>query len=328
MPKRKHDGEEDDEATGTLETGDVDGGDVSDGEEDGDSETEKYVLQDEDIEGQEEQTVRADGDIQITPFNMQEEMEEGHFDKEGNYIPEKRDKDEIKDHWLDNIDWVKVTDRTAPAGASNADDAEEESAEFDELATYEKVLAMLQPGETVLRALKRFGGKTGASASERWKKKKEQAGTGGDPSDKQKLLELTGLADTILNRSGNMDVYQETYEGIRYKLERARSAKKEVKDELDMFGEDFDEKMDQPAAKKVKFEEKEKEAETAASSQVQWQFKWENSDSAEVHGPHSTEEMQHWVDQGYFEPNGVWVRRVGQTGEFHSSRRIDFDIYL
>lgn len=52
MPKRKHDGEEDDEATGTLETGDVDGGDVSDGEEDGDSETEKYVLQDEDIEGE------------------------------------------------------------------------------------------------------------------------------------------------------------------------------------------------------------------------------------------------------------------------------------
>ena len=48
-----------------------------------------------------------DGDIQIMPFNMQEELEEGHFDKDGHYIW-KDDKELIKDHWLDNIDWVKV----------------------------------------------------------------------------------------------------------------------------------------------------------------------------------------------------------------------------
>ena len=41
-----------------------------------------------------------------TAFNMKEELEEGRFDKEGHYIPNK-DK-EIKDYWLDNIDWVKV----------------------------------------------------------------------------------------------------------------------------------------------------------------------------------------------------------------------------
>lgn len=45
-------------------------------------------------------------DVKITPFNMREELEEGHFDKEGHYHWNKES--EIKDNWLDNIDWVKV----------------------------------------------------------------------------------------------------------------------------------------------------------------------------------------------------------------------------
>jgi CD2 antigen cytoplasmic tail-binding protein 2 len=38
---------------------------------------------------------------------MKEEMEEGHFDAEGHYHF-KKDPTEGKDHWLDNIDWIKV----------------------------------------------------------------------------------------------------------------------------------------------------------------------------------------------------------------------------
>lgn len=34
-------------------------------------------------------------------------MEEGHFDAEGHYHF-KKDATEGKDHWLDNIDWIKV----------------------------------------------------------------------------------------------------------------------------------------------------------------------------------------------------------------------------
>lgn len=37
---------------------------------------------------------------------MREELEEGHFDKEGHYHWNKEA--QIKDNWLDNIDWVKV----------------------------------------------------------------------------------------------------------------------------------------------------------------------------------------------------------------------------
>ncbi len=56
--------------------------------------------------GQEAGNVTREGGVQITPFNMKEEMEEGHFDSEGMYHWKKEE--QIKDHWLDNIDWVKA----------------------------------------------------------------------------------------------------------------------------------------------------------------------------------------------------------------------------
>jgi len=37
---------------------------------------------------------------------MKEELEEGHFDIDGNYHWKKEG--EIRDNWLENIDWVKV----------------------------------------------------------------------------------------------------------------------------------------------------------------------------------------------------------------------------
>lgn len=50
-------------------------------------------------------TIDYEEGVRITPFNLDEEMQEGHFDSEGNYFVNK-DK-EIKDNWLDNIDWVQ-----------------------------------------------------------------------------------------------------------------------------------------------------------------------------------------------------------------------------
>lgn len=44
--------------------------------------------------------------FQLTPFNMKEELEEGHFDADGHFQWDKNN--DIKDNWLDNLDWVKV----------------------------------------------------------------------------------------------------------------------------------------------------------------------------------------------------------------------------
>ena len=57
--------------------------------------------------GQEAGEIRNEGDIQITPFNMKDEMEEGHFDADGMY--HLNNDAEIRDNWLENIDWVKVS---------------------------------------------------------------------------------------------------------------------------------------------------------------------------------------------------------------------------
>ena len=46
-----------------------------------------------------------------------------------------------------------------------------------------------------------------------------------------------------------------------------------------------------------------------SSFQVQWEFRWENEDGAEVHGPHKTEEMIEWQESGFFD-KGVFVRKV------------------
>ena len=254
---------------------------------------------------------------------------------------------------LDNIDWVKVNSQSA--AASNMNSGDEDMAEdgpeikkFDPIIAYKEMLNIVVPGETVLKALKRLGGGKIQTASERWKKKK-QAGSEAEQKDtsnnKEHISKLTELADAILSNTGNMDIYQETYEGIRFKVQKAEAGPSSKSDaDLDMFGDDFDEKdkkkpsteeeTDEPMAKRVRFSNEATAATEEAgddkakiSNEVQWEFKWENEDKAEIHGPHSTAEMQEWVEQGYFEA-GVWVRRVGQEGDFYSSRRVDFELYL
>lgn len=78
----------------------------SDEEDSGDDE--RYnILHEDDIEGEEDGVAGGDeDDVKYTAFNMKEELEEGHFDKDGHFQWNKEK--EIKDNWLDNIDWHKV----------------------------------------------------------------------------------------------------------------------------------------------------------------------------------------------------------------------------
>jgi len=339
MPKRKHEAnqEEDSIETGNVDAGDLSDGDSTEGEDENEEKQENDSEEEYDMNGQEDATKEFDGDIQITPFNMKEELEEGHIDRQGAYVFGKRDKDEIKDHWLDNIDWVKVNQQTA-AEKNDEEEMEEAPQPFDPIVCYRKILEIIKPGESILKALKRLGGKKPLTASERWKKKKEtgEANSQND-TEKEKISELTELAAEILTKTGNMDIYQETFEGIRFKVQQVEVASKSEAN-CDMFGDVFEESNkevtpseEEPASKKVRFDPSasgsESELKREKDDQTYWEFKWENKDDAEVHGPHSTNEMQTWTNDNYFE-NGVWVRRVGQQGEFYSSRRVDFELYL
>ena len=69
------------------------------------------------------------------------------------------------------------------------------------------------------------GRKGSVSASQRWKNKQLQKSSEEEANikkDLEKMVELTGLANELLTKSGNMDVYQQKYEEIQSIIERVR----------------------------------------------------------------------------------------------------------
>lgn len=254
----------------------------------------------------------------MTPFNMKEELEEGRFDKDGHYLFNKEK--EVSDNWLDNIDWIKVKADKEPKKDSDSDDDDAPAEPFNTCEGYKEILSMMLPKETVKKALQRLGVRI--SSAERWKRKK--LGTLEDSS--KAVMRLTELANDILTKTGNMNIYEETYEVIEKKL-RASSAST-LAPELDMFGDDDD----NGATDGNTFAEKERtktlneEPTVDQDKPLLWEYKLKAEDEATL-GPHTTLEMLRRVNDGTFK-DGVFVRKVGQETRFYNSNRIDFELYL
>ncbi|KAK7595522.1 hypothetical protein V9T40_013347 [Parthenolecanium corni] len=337
MSKRKAEDDEDDFASNKfMKKVDTDDDDDDEDEDEGSDDGKKYeILKEDDIEGQEAGIVTHDGDIVITPFNVEEEMEEGHFDAQGMYHWNKEEN--IRDNWLENIDWVKIKDPKSGTGEAPESESEED-AHFDEIALYEQILPLMQENETVAKALRRLGSTKSLSASERLKRKKAGLAYNDANTNAETVTKLTELANTILSRTGNMDIYQETFEGIQKKITHISSffdvdqcfeKKKDVPAkpaaELDMYADDFDEKekANLTTASTSKDDSGPKESK---NQEVQWEYKKTLNDD-KTEGPYSTEQMNKYMKEDHFkEP--VWVRKVGTDSEFYSSRRIDFELYL
>uniref|UniRef100_A0A1W7RIJ8 CD2 antigen cytoplasmic tail-binding protein 2 n=1 Tax=Agkistrodon contortrix contortrix TaxID=8713 RepID=A0A1W7RIJ8_AGKCO len=317
----------------------------------------KYdILASDDVEGQESATIDYEDGIRITPFNLQEEMEEGHFDSEGNYFLNKEAV--IRDNWLDNIDWVKIKEQ--PPGQkksfNSADNKEEDEEDDDDddddddlevgrtplekKELLERMVDLMLPGETVARAIQRFGDKGGPKSSGRqrrpWTRLKvdevdpaeeEDPQKPGSPERKEQLEQLSGLADQMVAR-GVYEIYQETREKLAVRLralQQPPAAPSSAEPELDMFAEEIDEaKLGEKtsAGSQVRGE-----SDDNTLSEVMWEYKWENTNTSELYGPFSSSQMQDWVSQGYF-PDGVYCRKADNSeGPFYNSRRIDFDLY-
>ena len=181
---------------------------------------------------------------------------------------------EIKDGWLDNIDWVKIKEKDEIKNPMLESDSDEEPEKFDEIAVFKEMLELMKPGESVLKSLKRLGGsQNSGSASQRWKKKKK--GEAVDPAkeaeekeNKEKLLKLTGFADKLLQQ-GDLEIYQDTYEKLQFKVKLATEKDEKDKtvvpegidedDALDMIADSLDKKEgdgDEPKAGGSKDEDK------------------------------------------------------------------------
>ncbi|XP_031718007.1 CD2 antigen cytoplasmic tail-binding protein 2 [Anarrhichthys ocellatus] len=339
----------------------LDSDEEDEGEETKSSSNKYDILASDDVEGQEGATIDYDEGVSITPFNLDEEMQEGYFDSEGNYFIKKEE--QIRDNWLDNIDWVRVKEQPfkqkkkglgakrkrragdedeaeeekqreeKQAGKVN-DEAEDEEEEMepaeDPLASFtqhqltEAVVELLLPGETVATALRRLGGLGGRKKG---KLREESEPTEENKRDTEKLDRLTSLADRLVG-SGMFEIYQQTYEKLAY-LMKSMSSKRpaveknqggeEEEDELDMFADKFDETQTGRA--------KEDEEDKIVSDEVMWEYKWENKEDSEIFGPFTSQQMQGWVDEGYFS-TGVYCKRIDQKGtQFYNSKRLDFELY-
>ncbi|XP_051154161.1 CD2 antigen cytoplasmic tail-binding protein 2 homolog [Leptopilina boulardi] len=333
MPKRKFD--ESNDVEPLTEVAGVSFKNSLDSDEDDDEvEDEAYnVMNDDDFEGLEEGP-GAEANIGFTAFNMKEELEEGHFDKDGHYLLKKEK--QIRDNWLDNIDWVKVKPELAKnrkskekmskgIADSDSDSDEDPDRMFDPVPLYKKILEFLQPGETVKKALCRLGkGKKQLTTAERWKRKKDPSLAKEDEEKSAQITKLTEFANELLTRTGNMDIYEESYEQIKKKVTPPKS---KAEAELDMYADDFDEKEKEKLDTNTPAEQENEEQNVDDVESVTWELKWSQNDNAEVSGPHKTEKMLSWSKEGYFK-KGAWVRKTGQTGEFYSAARIDFDLYL
>ncbi len=82
-------------------------------------------------------------------------------------------KDEVHDAWLDEIDWTNVKnyklknpqatgdDLDDPTKTNPSDDDDEtDTNKFNESKTLQSMLTIMQPGETVVRTIKRLGAMT------------------------------------------------------------------------------------------------------------------------------------------------------------------------
>ena len=159
----------------------------------------------------------------------------------------------IQDNWIENIDWVTVKERSRNAplpAASDSDSDDEPATRVDPTAVYRDMLTLLRPGESVVQALRRFGGVAAGGTRQRWKSKRAKTDDG-PPADKAGVLRLTELANGLV-QSGDLDVYQYTHEKLAFLVKKAETAAAAAAappvipegtdddDAMDMFARDLD----------------------------------------------------------------------------------------
>uniref|UniRef100_A0A6N2KJL4 OCRE domain-containing protein n=1 Tax=Salix viminalis TaxID=40686 RepID=A0A6N2KJL4_SALVM len=146
--------------------------------------------------------------IQIEPFNLEKEREEGYFDAEGNFV-EYINENEIKDAWLDSVQVdERYVGKTSVASINEDDDKDDgRDLSSEEIGMMKSRIAnLLEPGETVLQALRRLKGRSNKS--------KEKMST-----ETQLLFDqLTEDANKLLDH-GEYNVYHDKREVFKREAE-------------------------------------------------------------------------------------------------------------
>lgn len=245
----------------------------SDEEDDELEDAKKYEFGPEEYDGEEEGNLHKEGEITITPFNIKDELKEGHFDDQGTFIFNK-EKEEIRDNWIDNIDWQAIKEEEGsekpskrvklprPGRSRDEGDDSDESSEDERRSDDEKadsisclkgLIELMNPEETVQRAMQRLGKSKLKNARNTNKYRQKSASKSAidksvadkpvelskeeqeDQERKERLNSLIELSNKLLN-DGDMNIYEKKREALQYQLDaELKQAKSEQ--ESDMFAD-------------------------------------------------------------------------------------------
>ncbi|XP_071717051.1 uncharacterized protein [Rutidosis leptorrhynchoides] len=196
---------------------------------------------------EDDETLEDDG-VKIEPFNLEQERKEGFFDQTGNYVEYVAN--DIKDAWLDSIDAEPNLAQQQTLLPNIVVEAADLSSQ-DIGSIKRRIADVLEPGETVLQALRRLKG----SSSSRKEKMSAETKVVFDQltEDAMKLME-----DGDYNvYDEKQEVFQREAEGFE-KLARARGEGTSAngihaadntsnnEDDFDMFADNDDEKTTVP----------------------------------------------------------------------------------
>lgn len=186
---------------------------LDDEDGDGTSEDEKIEQPEHEIaiEAQEPATIAQYDDIQVTPFNLEDELEEGDFDKAGNFIfKSKEELDETNnDTWAESIDWSRVKDSKIEI-KEPSEEPEPEPA-VDPVECYKQMLRIMKSDETIQKTIRRLGNSVPKRRPN--KNKSKELDTPEVIEARKKLDTMISLAHKLLE-NGDMDVYQKSYEDL------------------------------------------------------------------------------------------------------------------
>ncbi|KAH9621912.1 hypothetical protein KSS87_008012 [Heliosperma pusillum] len=177
---------------------------------------------------QESETFVDDG-IAMEPFNLEKEREEGYFDEAGNFV-EYVTENEEKDAWLDSVEVdPKLAERLSSVRKN--DDEEKETSPDDVGKMKRRIANALEPGETVLQALKRLKGHSSDKKAKM------------SPEAKHIFDQLTEDAMKLME-NGDYNVYHEEKEVFEREAEgyEALARARNGEEEFDMFGDEPNEK--------------------------------------------------------------------------------------
>jgi len=131
---------------------------------------------------------------------------------------------------------------------------------------------------------------------------------------------MSGLADQFVS-NGELDIYQETYERLKSKLDRLQSStiSKTTNSSFDMYGDsEVSASVNNPTSNEK----------NSNRTSILWEYTINENSPESLQGPFTTEQMIRLINtEGKLDKDKERCRRIGNE-QFYSIKRIDFDLYL